>query len=112
MTREIEIERCIKTSDGEEVCFPLSVVVESGREDVPVESEKPTEEQDVSSKRRKKEPMELVSVHLPKAMLVTLDNLVKRGIYPNRSEAIRDALAKLLAQYRDVLRREGQWEGQ
>jgi len=108
MTREIEIERCIKTSDGEEVCFPLSVMVESERAKVPVESEKSTEEQDVSSKGRKKEPMGLVSVHLPKAMLVTLDNLVKKGIYPNRSEAIRDALAKLLAQYKDVLRREGQ----
>ena len=108
MTREIEIERCIKTSDGEEVCFPLSVVIESERAKVPVESEKSTEEQDVSSKGRKKEPMELVSVHLPKAMLVALDNLVKKGIYPNRSEAIRDALAKLLMNYKDVLRREGQ----
>ena len=104
MTREIEIERCIKTSDGEEVCFPLSVVVEDRREDVPVESEKPKETKD----RRRKEPMELVSVHLPKAMLAALDGMVSRGIYPNRSEAIRDALAKLLAQYKDVLRREGQ----
>ncbi|MFP3169086.1 MAG: ribbon-helix-helix domain-containing protein [Thermoproteus sp.] len=108
MTKELQIERCIKTSDGEEVCFPLSVIVEDRRENVPVESEKPAEKQDVNSKRGKREPMELVSVHLPMAMLSTLDNLVKKGIYPNRSEAIRDALAKLLMNYKDVLRREGQ----
>jgi transcriptional regulator, CopG family len=108
MTREIEIERCIKTSDGEEVCFPLSVVVESERAKVLVESEKSTEEQDVSSKGRRKEPMELISVHLPKPMLAALDNLVRRGIYPNRSEAIRDALAKLLASYKDILSGKGQ----
>ena len=108
MTREIEIERCIKTSDGEEVCFPLSVIVEDRRENVPVERDDVKREQDVGKRRERKEPMELVSVHLPMAMLSTLDNLVKKGIYPNRSEAIRDALAKLLAQYKDVLRREGQ----
>jgi len=108
MTREIEIERCIKTSDGEEVCFPLSVMVESERAKVPVETSNTKVGQDVSSKGRKKEPMELVSVHLPKAMLVALDDMVRRGIYPNRSEAIRDALAKLLMNYKDVLKREGQ----
>jgi len=47
-------------------------------------------------------------VHLPKAMLVALDDMVRRGIYPNRSEAIRDALAKLLASYKDVLSGKGQ----
>jgi len=108
MTRELQIERCIRMSDGEEVCFPLSVMVEDRRENVPVESEKPKEKQEESKKRRKKEPMELVSLHLPRAMLVALDDMVKRGMYPNRSEAIRDALAKLLAQYKDVLKREGQ----
>ena len=108
MTREIEIERCIKTSDGEEVCFPLSVMVEDRRENVPVERDDVKREQDVGKRRERREPMELISVHLPRAMLVTLDNLVKKGIYPNRSEAIRDALAKLLAQYKDVLKREGQ----
>jgi len=108
MTREIEIERCIKTSDGEEVCFPLSVIVEDRRENVPVERDDVKREQDVGKRRERREPMELISVHLPRAMLVTLDNLVKKGIYPNRSEAIRDALAKLLAQYKDVLKREGQ----
>jgi len=111
MTREIEIERCIKTSDGEEVCFPLSVMVEDRRENVPVETSNTKVGQDVSSnvgKRREKEPMELVSVHLPKPMLVALDDMVRRGIYPNRSEAIRDALAKLLASYKDVLSGKGQ----
>jgi hypothetical protein len=104
MTRELQIERCVRTSDGEEVCFPLSVMIENRRENVPVERER----QDVGERRKRKEPMELVSVHLPKAMLVTLDDMVRRGIYPNRSEAIRDALAKLLMNYKDVLRREGQ----
>ncbi|MFP3192447.1 MAG: ribbon-helix-helix domain-containing protein [Thermoproteus sp.] len=108
MTREIEIERCIKTSDGEEVCFPLSVMVEDRRENVPVERDDVKREQDVGKRRERREPMELISVHLPRAMLVALDDMVRRGIYPNRSEAIRDALAKLLAQYKDVLRREGQ----
>jgi antitoxin ParD1/3/4 len=108
MTKELQVERCIRTSDGEEVCFPLTVMVEDRREDVPVETDSTKAKQDVDSKRRKKEPMELVSVHLPKAMLVALDGLVSRGIYPNRSEAIRDALAKLLMNYRDVLKREGQ----
>ena len=108
MTREIEIERCIKTSDGEEVCFPLSVMVEDRRENVPVERDDVKREQDVGKRRERREPMELISVHLPRAMLVALDDMVRKGIYPNRSEAIRDALAKLLAQYKDVLRREGQ----
>ena len=108
MTREIEIERCIKTSDGEEVCFPLSVMVEDRRENVPVERDDVKREQDVGKRRERREPMELISVHLPRAMLVALDDMVRRGIYPNRSEAIRDALAKLLAQYKDVLKREGQ----
>jgi len=108
MTREIEIERCIKTSDGEEVCFPLSVMVEDRRENVPVERDDVKREQDVGKRRERREPMELISVHLPRAMLVALDDMVRKGIYPNRSEAIRDALAKLLAQYKDVLKREGQ----
>jgi len=112
MTKELQIERCIKTSDGEEVCFPLSVMVESERAKVPVETSNTKVGQDMSSnvdkRRERREPMELISVHLPKAMLVALDDMVRRGIYPNRSEAIRDALAKLLAQYKDVLRREGQ----
>ena len=108
MTREIEIERCIKTSDGEEVCFPLSVMVEDRRENVPVEKDDAKEKQDESKKKRKKEPIELVSVHLPRAMLVALDDMVRKGMYPNRSEAIRDALAKLLMNYKDVLKREGQ----
>jgi len=112
MTRELQIERCIKTSDGEEVCFPLSVMVEDRRENVPVETSNTKVGQDVSSnvgkRRGRKEAMELVSVHLPKPMLVALDDMVRRGIYPNRSEAIRDALAKLLASYKDVLKREGQ----
>ena len=108
MTKELQIERCIKTSDGEEVCFPLSVMVEDRRENVPVERDDVKREQDVGKRRERREPMELISVHLPRAMLVALDDMVRKGIYPNRSEAIRDALAKLLAQYKGVLKREGQ----
>ncbi|MEM1807715.1 MAG: ribbon-helix-helix domain-containing protein [Pyrobaculum sp.] len=37
-----------------------------------------------------------MSVHVPKKMLEELDELVRRGIFPNRSEAIRAALRDLL----------------
>lgn len=40
--------------------------------------------------------MSLISVHVPKRMLEELDELVRRGIYPNRSEAIRAAIRELL----------------
>jgi len=45
----------------------------------------------------KQEKMELISFHLPKPLLDMIDDLVRRGIYPNRSEAIRDAIRLLLA---------------
>jgi len=40
--------------------------------------------------------MVLISVHVPKRVLNTIDDLVKEGIFPNRSEAIRMALLLLL----------------
>ena len=46
--------------------------------------------------------MKLITVHLPEAYLKGLDKLVKRRMYPNRSEAIRIAV-------RDLLKRE-LWE--
>jgi len=45
----------------------------------------------------KDEKMILVTLHVPKPLLDMIDDLVRRGIYPNRSEAIRDAIRLLLA---------------
>ena len=42
------------------------------------------------------EKMVLISVHVPKRILEAIDGLVKKGILPNRSEAIRMALLMLL----------------
>jgi len=47
----------------------------------------------------KKDPnskMVLISVHIPKRILDAVDDLVRQGILPNRSEAIRMALVMLL----------------
>jgi Arc/MetJ-type ribon-helix-helix transcriptional regulator len=43
--------------------------------------------------------MRVVTVHLPEAYVEAIDQLVKKGLYPNRAEAIRMAV-------RDLLRRE------
>jgi len=43
--------------------------------------------------------MRIISVQLPQNLINALDMLVKRGVYPNRSEAIRVAI-------RDLIRRE------
>jgi len=47
-------------------------------------------------KTKSKEKMVLISVHLPKQILEELDELVKRGILPSRSEAIRIAIRDLM----------------
>lgn len=47
-----------------------------------------------------REKMILVSFHLPQSYLEALDELLKAGAYPSRSEAIRPALRELLARYR------------
>mgnify|MGYP001773171010 CR=1 FL=1 len=47
-------------------------------------------------KTKSKEKMVLISVHLPKQMLSELDDLVKRGVFPSRSEAIRIAIRDLM----------------
>lgn len=39
--------------------------------------------------------MERVTVRVPRAMLSDVEALVERGTYPNRSEAIRRAMAEL-----------------
>ena len=40
----------------------------------------------------------MVSVHIPRKWLEELDDLVRRGVFPSRSEAIRVAIRKLLDQ--------------
>jgi len=40
--------------------------------------------------------MKLISVQLPEAYVKGLENLVQKGFYPNRSEAIRYAIRDLL----------------
>jgi len=49
--------------------------------------------------------MVLISVHLPAQMLQELDDLVKTGVYPSRSEAIRVAIRDL------ILREKGKTKG-
>lgn len=36
--------------------------------------------------------MEVVQVRMPKAMIKMIDSFVKKGIYTNRSDAVRDAI--------------------
>ncbi|USS41362.1 ribbon-helix-helix domain-containing protein [Thermococcus aggregans] len=40
--------------------------------------------------------MRIISVQLPQGLINALDVLVKRGVYPNRSEAIREAIRELI----------------
>jgi Arc/MetJ-type ribon-helix-helix transcriptional regulator len=51
---------------------------------------------------KSQDKMSLISVHVPNKMLEELDELVRRGIFPNRSEAIRAALRDLL--YKEVFK--------
>jgi Arc/MetJ-type ribon-helix-helix transcriptional regulator len=43
--------------------------------------------------------MVLVSVHLPRRVLEELDALVRSGVYPSRSEAVREALRRFIEAY-------------
>ena len=45
-------------------------------------------------------PMQATSVNIPPIYLKGIDDLVRRGLYPHRSEAIRVAI-------RDLLQKEG-----
>ena len=92
------IEGCKKLSDGTIVCFPIKQEVESKKEKVDIERQVRQ-----TRPKEKREKMELVSLHIPTAQLKALDGLVTRGAYPNRSEAIRDAIRQLLERYRDLL---------
>jgi len=40
--------------------------------------------------------METVQIRLTEKQIKSIDLLIKKGIYPNRSEAIRDAVRKLM----------------
>lgn len=40
--------------------------------------------------------METVQIRLTERQIRNIDVLVKRGVYPNRSEAVRDAVRKLV----------------
>jgi len=40
--------------------------------------------------------MKIISVQLPQGLINALDVLVRRGVYPNRSEAIREAIRELV----------------
>jgi len=48
-------------------------------------------------RRKGTNTMELISVHIQKQTLEEIDELVKQGVFPSRSEAIRYAIRKLLA---------------
>lgn len=50
--------------------------------------------------RNRKEPMVLITFHIPEQMLKELDRLVEEGRYPSRSEAIRVAIRDLLVKER------------
>ena len=53
-----------------------------------------------------KDKMILISVHLPKEMLQELDELVKQGRFPSRSEAIRVAVRDLILRESGLKQRE------
>lgn len=44
--------------------------------------------------------MRLLTVKVPEHYLEAIDELVKQGIYYNRSDAVRDAIRRLLIMYR------------
>jgi len=55
--------------------------------------------------RNEKEKMKLISVHLPEWMVMELEELVMKGYFPSRSEAIRIAVHQLLItikQYKNI----------
>ena len=103
------MEICKTLSDGTTVCFPLNVEDSSSEQgEVAIErgqggksqSKSKSTPQPKPKQKRKAEPMELVSVHLPPQMIQALDMLVTRGLYPTRSEAIRDAIAQLILKFK------------
>ena len=53
-----------------------------------------------------KDKMILISVHLPKQLLEELDEMVKQGRFPSRSEAIRIAVRDLIQRENGLRERE------
>ena len=53
----------------------------------------------IENKKEKREKMVLISLHVPKYYVEVIDDLVRQGVYPSRSEAIRDAIRQLLDHY-------------
>jgi len=49
---------------------------------------------------KEREKMVLISFHVPRSYVEVLDELVRMGVYPSRSEAIRAALRELLGKYK------------
>lgn len=47
--------------------------------------------------RRKK--MKQISVRVPQEHIETIDELVRKGVFPSRNEAVREAIRKLLRDY-------------
>jgi len=50
-------------------------------------------------KKRTKNKMILITVHLTKEQLEMLDKLVEMNLFPNRSEAIRSAIRDMIDRY-------------
>ena len=61
-------------------------------------------------KTKAKEKMVLISVHIPKQMLEELDELIAKGVYPSRSEAIRIAIRDLLLRHYEIIRKRQEYE--
>ncbi len=52
---------------------------------------------------KSKERLVIISVHLPRQMIEELDGLVMRGVYPSRSEAIREAIMRLVMRRKTMM---------
>ncbi|RLC73747.1 MAG: hypothetical protein DRI26_00215, partial [Chloroflexi bacterium] len=57
----------------------------------------------VRPKQRRRTKLQLITVHLPETIIKALDELVRRGLFPTRSEAIRAATRELLKKYSALL---------
>jgi len=49
--------------------------------------------------------MEIITIRLPRWMIQAIDDLVEKGLYPNRSEFIREAIRSHLRRYANYLER-------
>jgi antitoxin ParD1/3/4 len=54
----------------------------------------------ISGVSKEREKMVLISFHVPRSYVEVIDELVRLGLYPSRSEAIRAALRELLSKYK------------